>query len=47
VIACAYLPRTPTTGAGAAQDVLRDDAYQVVGLAPAENADGTRAPAGT
>lgn len=34
VIACAYMPEKPDP---ATQDILRDEAYQVVGSAPAED----------
>jgi len=44
VIACAYLPADPDDRKTAeAQDVLRDDAYQVVGSHPAEDTVRTAA----
>jgi nucleotide-binding universal stress UspA family protein len=44
VIACAYLPTEPDSREmAAAQDALRDDAYQVVGSHPAEDTVRTAA----
>ena len=48
VIACAYLPSEPDDReVAAAQDALRDDAYQVVGSHPAEDTVRTAAERAT